>query len=117
MGVFGRPAKYSTPEELEEKLDEYFTEDNKPYTITGVALHLGFESRQSFYDMEKNQDFSYIIKRARLYVENGYEQLLQNTGGSGAIFALKNMGWKDKQETEISGELSLNSMAERLMGK
>ena len=72
---------------------------NKP-TITGLALALGFESRQSMYDYEKKEAFSYTIKRARLEIENSYEQDIRNPDltPTGSIFALKNFGWSDKQE-------------------
>ena len=39
------------------------------------------------------------IKNARTRIEQHYEELVQE-GNSGAIFALKNFGWSDKQETE-----------------
>jgi len=119
----GRPAHFDNADELQSKIDEYFVyiqgdftdvtlrdEQGEPYqerkytrrpenpTITGLAIHIGFESRQSVYDYEKSGQFSYIIKRARLYVENGYEQALMSEKPTGAIFALKNMGWIDKQE-------------------
>jgi len=42
--------------------------------------------------------FSYIIKNAMLVVENSYEM----SGNNFDIFALKNMGWKDKHETDIT---------------
>lgn len=100
--MIGRPPKYETPEELEKKIDEYFEDVTKP-TITGLALFLGFESRQSFYDYEKNGNFSYIIKRARLHIESIYEESLHSQSCTGAIFALKNFGWKDKQEVEQNG--------------
>jgi hypothetical protein len=105
--------KFQTPEELEVMVDEYLgsppirtviTKDgpvNYPaITITGLAIHLGFESRQSLYDYEKKEGFSYIIKKARLYVENAYEYQLQFGNSTGAIFALKNMNWTDKIQNE-----------------
>lgn len=80
-------------------IDEYF-ENEETITITGLALYLGFESRQSFYDYEENELFSYTIKRARLRVENGYEKMLHRQEGqvTGPLFALKNLGWTDRQE-------------------
>lgn len=99
----GRPAKFDNPEDLQKKVDEYFDwakqENNGIKTITGLALFLGFESRQSIYDYEKDGTFSYIIKNARLRVEEGYEERLHTSTPTGAIFALKNMNWKDKVET------------------
>ena len=104
----GRPAKFDTPEEFEKIVIEYFQslekEDDEgkiyylPATITGLALELGFCSRQSLYDYEKIEEFSYMTRKARLMVENGYEKSLFSKFSTGAIFALKNMGWKDKSE-------------------
>jgi len=122
----GRPPLFKTPESLQEMVVDYF--DNLPTrkltvggvtldlptpTITGLALHLGFESRQSFYDYEnrENTEYSYIIKRARLFIEHEYEKCLHGTSPTGAIFALKNFGWKDKQETELTGSLNVSIQA------
>jgi len=100
MAKAGRPSEYNNPDELQKRIDAYF-DSNEKYTICGLAYDLGFESRQSFYDYEKRDKFSYIIKRARLRIEGYYESLLGKPGGAGGpIFALKNMGWTDKSEVE-----------------
>lgn len=75
-------------------------------SLTGLALYLGFESRQSIYDYEKTSEYSYTIKRARLMVEAAYEQALLSKYSTGAIFALKNFGWSDKME--IDNNVNLN---------
>jgi len=96
----GQPAFFKTVEELQSSLDEYFEGKENP-TITGLAYHLGFESRQSVYDYEKRNDqFSYTVKRARMKIEIYYEELLATKSVTGAIFALKNFGWADKQEVD-----------------
>jgi hypothetical protein len=96
----GRPPIFESAELLSESISEYFREckeDGTKATITGLALYLGFESRQSISDYAtRNEEFSYIIKRAKLCVENSYEL----SGTAFDIFALKNMGWTDKQENE-----------------
>ena len=97
----GQPPKYSSPEELDIKVQEYLAEiklNSEPATITGLALYLGFCSRQSFYDYENLKEFSYTIKKARLTIESKYEIALHGGNASGPIFALKNLGWSDKQE-------------------
>lgn len=107
----GQPAYFDTPESFETACKEYFANNSElSYTITGLALYLGFESRQSFYDYEKREGFSYIVKWARMRVENSYEMSLRTNSVTGAIFALKNMGWKDKTETEHSGELGIKQI-------
>ncbi len=60
----GRPPKYNNAEELEKQIDKYFKQAKSTYeldeagrqvlkefcqpTLTGLALYLGFESRQSY---------------------------------------------------------------------
>jgi|SRR5690606_27525253 len=101
----GRPPFFESPEQMTEKIYGYFEETSiSDLTITGLALFLGFESRQSFYDYGEKQEFAYIIKRARLVIENKYESALTDNNATGSIFALKNMGWKDKTEQEITGK-------------
>ena len=106
--------KFETVEELEKSIGDYFesleykdaeTQQvmHRPATMTGLALALGFCSRQSLYDYEGRDAFSYTIKIARLRVENSYEEHLFTKSCTGAIFGLKNLGWKDKVETEFSG--------------
>lgn len=101
VNLGGRPPHYKTPEDLWEKAMEYFNSVERP-TITRLCLHLGFESRQSFYDCEKREGFSYIIKRLRMMIEAEYEDKLadKDSATSGVIFALKNLGWSDKQEID-----------------
>tara|TARA_R110000868_G_scaffold172508_1_gene408377 strand:- start:807 stop:1154 length:348 start_codon:yes stop_codon:yes gene_type:complete len=94
----GKPPIIKSAEEMQSKIDKYFANETH-LTITGLALSLGFESRQSIYDYEKNGEYSYIIKTARLRVENAYEIALMSHSSSGAIFALKNMNWSDRLET------------------
>lgn len=103
---------FESPEELQEGIDSYFTEQKEAKespTITGLCYHLGFESRQSFYDYELKEPFAYTIKRARLRIESRYEDRLFSNSNAGAIFALKNFGWTDRTEVknEHSGEVEM----------
>lgn len=100
-----RPRLYNTSEELEDKISEYFNSLNKDdgsslmATMSGLALYLGFASRQSLNDYEKDERFSYLIKKARLSIESAWEQMLTRQSCTGAIFWLKNhAGYTDKQE-------------------
>lgn len=99
----GRPRHYSTPEEFEEKVFEYqdYCRENKePVTWTGLALYMGFSSRQSIDEYAKYDGFSDSVKKAKTFVEWHYEMRLCGDKPTGAIFALKNMGWKDKAPEE-----------------
>lgn len=75
-------------------------------TISGLCLYCGFESRQSFYAYEGKSEFSYTIKRARLRIEQEYEEQLQTSAPTGAIFALKNFDWKDTPLIDQSQHIS-----------
>lgn len=127
----GRPRTYTDPEELRKRCEEYFEwclgekseqsyidenglkkfvyiREPEPWTVTGLALFLGFVSRRSMSDYEaRGDDFSPIIRAARTMVESGYEKRLHGQSATGAIFALKNMDWTDKHEVENSGNLGL----------
>lgn len=122
----GMKGKFETPKELEKAINDYFQNGvkirqvevgsaekkqvvNIPVpTITGLCFYSGFASRQSFYDYEKKKEFSYIIKRARLFIEQEYEEQLHFGNVTGAIFALKNMGWKDKTEVDQNTNMTVN---------
>ncbi len=112
----GRPPAFKTVEELELLIESYFqsleyvdvdgNDRTRTSQVTGLALHLGFCSRQSFYDYEKKAEFSYTIKRCRLRIESSYEGNLMGKGSTGAIFALKNFGWTDKMEVASTVEVT-----------
>lgn len=95
----GRPSKFETAKDMQDAVDAYLKDNNIP-TISGLAYYLGFESRQSFYDYEQREEFSYTIKRCRLFMESHYESRLQGNNPAGSIFWLKNAGWTDKTEVE-----------------
>lgn len=104
MHKVGRPLIYKTPEELKDKINEYFEKtDNEKITITGLCLALNI-NKDTFYEYEKKEGYKEIIDIARLVVENSYELSLRKYGRTGDIFALKNFGWTDKQEVEAKTE-------------
>jgi hypothetical protein len=106
----GRPPIWDDPEAFDKSVDEYFSTEKSP-TWTGLAIHLGFESRQSLEVYGKKPEFSYSIKKALLRIERKYEEAISKGTPAGAIFALKNFGWRDKQEidqkTEHSGSIAI----------
>ena len=100
--------KYKTKEELQKGIDKYFDDcdkDNKPYTISGLALSLDID-RRTLLNYGEREEFFPLIKRAKARVENMLEENLYRLGNnSGIIFNLKNnYGWKDN--IEISNEQS-----------
>lgn len=93
--------KTTTAETVKQKV---WDQEPEPPTLTGLALHLGFNSKEAFEDYEKAGRFADQLKRARLRIEAEYEKKLHFQSSTGAIFALKSMGWTDK-DTSKNGDL------------
>ena len=129
----GRPPKYKTPEEMQKTIDVYFLacrvhqdgntdrleylnddellvindiEDIFP-SISGLAYTLGMTT-ETLRQYGNEDEFSATVKRAKQRVEMSLEQRLNGKAVTGSIFSLKNnFGWKDKQDVEHSGNMSV----------
>jgi hypothetical protein len=98
----GRPMKWKTAKQLEQQAESYFEETPfEEWTITGLALHLG-TTRYTLCDYENKPEFSNTVKLLKHQVEHSYEVGLRKRGNAGDIFAMKNFGWRDKQEIDIN---------------
>jgi hypothetical protein len=96
----GRPKKWKSEEELQTAIDNYFlTTPEEKWTMTGLCICCDMDY-QTLINYSKQEEFFEPIKRAKIKVHNQYELDLREKGGSGPIFALKNFGWKDKQEID-----------------
>lgn len=109
----GRPLKFKDSKELLEKGEAFFRkcdEEQRPYTITGLAdaldtfrdLLMDYESGK--YDgetEEEHKQFSYTVKKLKNKCAQFAEERLFGSNATGPIFALKNYGWKDKVETGL----------------
>jgi len=111
----GRKLIFKTPEELQAVIDEYFNGNNKP-TLAGLAVALKID-RQTLYNYKDRDDFHEIIMDATSRVEAVYEENMiynRDTNVVGLVFALKNMGWSDRQDinqqTELSGSVQITGM-------
>jgi hypothetical protein len=94
-------------EAIQQKIDNYFAGEPEP-GFSGLAYALGYSTRRSIWDLaQKDHPISTPIKRALLYIEADYEKCLRKQSCTGAIFALKNRGWTDKQEIEHSGHIEI----------
>ena len=105
----GRPRIIESPEEMDRLVDEYVSrcrELEESLTLTGMILHMGLSSRQSFDRYREREGFRDSVRRAKLLIEEEYEKKLDRPRCAGPIFALKNMGWSDRRELEVSGGLA-----------
>ncbi|QAA31235.1 terminase small subunit [Clostridium manihotivorum] len=112
----GKPLKWKSPKELQNKIDEYFkwAENNKKHvSVTGLAWWLRCD-RSTLLNYENAEENGWLnrlnyetkmkyvsaIKEAKLRIEAEYEdRLFYKNSVTGAIFTLKNnYGWVDKQE-------------------
>ena len=105
----GRRLVVETPEKMDQLVDEYValkTEAKEPVTLMGLILHLGLSSRESLDRYADRPGFVDSVKKAKSVVAEVYERRLHGPQPVGAIFALKNMGWTDRQEVESRGWLA-----------
>ena len=100
---------YTDPKVLQEKIEEYFdTTIQKNWSITGLSLFCGFATVKSFKGYAEVEGFEELVNWSLMKVEHSYEMDLKHYGRPGTIFALKNMGWADKQQIEsVAVNLSL----------
>lgn len=111
-GKAGRPPK-NDPDDvkaIQTKIDAYFDglkagDEPRPPTFNGLSLALGYSSRTTLWENANAKSLiSEPIKRAMAKIEEAYEERLFSQSPTGAIFALKNRGWSDKSELEVSGK-------------
>jgi hypothetical protein len=115
----GRPLKFKTVKELEERVEVYFGEcdqNGRPYTMAGLAVALG-TSRPTLVNYAGRKGYAEVIQRAKDRCEAYAEAcLFSGKGATGVIFNLKNNyeGWKDKSEVEagLSGRLEIRVVDE-----
>lgn len=132
MAERGRPPKFKNKKQLEKLINAYFEDckghiltddegnvmtdkhgnpvyvDAKPLTITGLALALGFNSRQTLLNYQEKEEFMDTITRAKARVEAYTEErLFDKEGAAGARFSLANnfKGWSEKQKIEVDSKL------------
>ena len=120
-----RKPKYESVEQIERLIEAYFESckgeilrdkdgdivfnqkdgtpvwvNRKPPTIPGLALALGFSSRQSLYNYKARKEFMDTISRAQTRVEQyTAEKLFDRDSQRGAQFALE-YGFRYKRDAE-----------------
>ncbi len=101
----GRPPKYVSADEFTAVADSYFGQclaDDVMPTVNGLSLALDI-TRETLLRYGEKPAFSDAVKRVRARLELAWELRLADTACTGAIFWLKNQGWKDKFEQEHTG--------------
>lgn len=129
---YGPAPKYTSKEEIIGLIDNYFESckgepfidevtgkqmvdkfgypifiGQRPPTVTGLALALGFKSRQSLLNYAGKKEFKDVITEAKsrieMYVE---ERLFDKDGANGAKFSLQNnfKGWDADKKAEEDGK-------------
>lgn len=125
----GMTPMYTSVEEIESKIEQYFEDckgypltdekgkqvfnkfgspifiDVHPPTITGLALALGFTSRQALLNYQAKPKFVDTITRAKARVEQyAEERLFDRDGSNGAQFSLRNnfKGWDADKKNDNS---------------
>ena len=100
-----RPVKFSDPEEFGRIAHAYMdrADVDKEFvpTVNGLAVELGLH-RDTLVEYGKKEEFSDTVKSVRARLEAWWEQRLAGGNAAGTIFWLKNQGWTDKTEQEIS---------------
>jgi hypothetical protein len=105
--------KYDNEEVLKELIDKYFQEcdeNNKPYTMSGLAYALKID-RKTLINYGKRESFSTLVSEAKDKIQ---KQLEENalTGKYNAQFTMFNLknnyGWQDKQEVEAKVDSSVD---------
>ena len=101
-----RPRLIESPQEMLDRGYAYFEQcklDQSPILITGLALALGLSGRESLSEYGRREEFSATVKELKSVCENYAEnKLFSGNNPTGAIFALKNYGWSDKHDVDVS---------------
>jgi PBSX family phage terminase large subunit len=142
----GRPPRYKNVEEVEILIEKYFEdckgtvlkdEDGaiildkykqpiilnfKPPTVTGLAIALGFTSRQAILKYQDKPEFVDAITRAKARVHEYAEmRLFDRDGARGAEFSLRcNYGWKPDESAvgeQMDKESKYTGLPAEILGK
>lgn len=138
-GVGGRPFAFNSPEEMQEKINEYFAfcdtqkeiiatdKGNtkviqKPYTISGLCVFMGI-TKETISQYAKKPEYAPIIAQAKARVENYCEEntMAGKLNPIFSIFSLKNnFGWTDRVEINTNSspeQLTPEEIQRQLKGK
>ena len=96
--------EYRSPAVLREMINSYFDECDAldiPYTISGLCLSIGY-SRGRFLSTNDDNELGDVVSQAKLLIEQQIEyRLSKDDKPAGLVFALKNLGWDDRQQLDL----------------
>jgi len=127
-----------TPKELQKRIDEYFnsrmTEQYSkngellldvtgkpvkrvefPYTLTGLALSLGLDSREALFSFE-NKEMARLVKMAVMKIEEYAEEKLfskESFSGVKLFLSVNFERWQDKGDDDFDGEYIIPEEAKK----
>lgn len=124
----GHPLKFKSLKSLQVRINAYFRKCDKrtrevidkngntyqvsspePYTVSGLAYHLG-TNRQTLINYGNKEKYIDTIRSAKARIESDVERRLLEGQAAGPIFSLKNnFNWKDKSELETTNEIKIIS--------
>ena len=131
MARMGSPPRYKSKQEMQKKIDEYFEAckgrvltgddgepicnkfgqpvmvDQKPPTITGLALALGFTSRQALLNYQAKPEFVDTITRAG---ERAYLFTHERTPGAEEVVIIKTSLYFEKKNEYVRHLLLLSAV-------
>lgn len=113
MAGKGNPRRWRSAKALQAAVDAYFeecSEEGRVPSVAGLALALGFMSRQALarytdrMHEENNDDYVVIVTSAKTRIEEANIQLAYNKEASaGARFMLQNgFNYSEKQEIGLN---------------
>lgn len=102
----GRPRNYNDKEveRIKALLELYIEKSDIP--IIAEFAYMNDIPRQTFYDYP---EFSTLLKKLMDKKESNLEKLglIGEINSTMAIFSLKQLGWRDKQDVNMSGDVGI----------
>jgi hypothetical protein len=83
----------------------------QPATLADLATFLGFNSLTAFDDYLETGKYADMLKWGHRRIEALYERKLPAPSAAGAIFALKRMGWNEREEAKPENNAAATVMA------
>lgn len=111
IGKYFFSNKFESPDEFDRLAEEYFQycdDNNKPYTITGLACYLDVDRTWFFCHDQEGTPYFDAVKRAkqRILRDNEEKSIVGKYNTTFMIFSLKNnFGWSDKQDVNVNANV------------